>query len=125
MSSTFSTRLKDAIKNKGVTQAWVASSAKTSEANISRYANGQNSPDVLVILPRIATALGVSTDYLLGLTDTYLQKSTLTQDEQILISCFRKANDDDLEVLWSLLKKYMSSSERGLFAQLEQETKVG
>lgn len=125
MSSVFSQRLKSAIHGKGVTQAYVAASAQTSEANVSRYANDQNHPDILDILPRIATSLGVSTDYLLGLTDIYIQKNTLSPDEQILISCYRKASNDDTEVLWSLLKKYMTTSERGFFTPLEQNDKIG
>lgn len=125
MSSIFSQRLKNAIHIKGVTQAYVAVSAQTSEANVSRYANDQNHPDILDILPRIAASLGVSTDYLLGLTDIYLQKADLTPDEQILISCYRKASNDDMEVLWSLFKKYMTPSERGFFTQLEQSDKIG
>lgn len=116
MSSIFSQRLKNAIRVKGITQAFVAASAQTSEANISRYANDQNHPDILDILPRIAAAIGVSTDYLLGLTDTYLQESELTVDEQIIISCFRKASNDDIEVMWSLLKKYMTPNERDYFS---------
>ncbi len=112
------------MHDKGVTQAFVAASAQTSEANISRYKSGKNHPDVLDILPRIAKTLGVSTDYLLGLTDIYSQAENLTLDEQILISCFRKASNDDTEVLWSLLKKYMSPNERGFFAHSEQTDKI-
>lgn len=124
MSSIFSQRLKSAIRIKGVTQVYVAKSAKTSEATISRYANDQNHPDILDILPRIAASLSVSTDYLLGLTDIHLQKAALSPDEQILLSCFRKASNDDMDVLWSLLKKYMTPNERGFFTQLEQEHKI-
>ena len=52
----------------GLTQAELARAAGLTHASISRFENGLNQP-VAGTLRRLAAALGVSADYLIGLTD--------------------------------------------------------
>lgn len=111
-STTFSTRLSEAIEARGVTQKWLAEKSFTTEATISRYVKQVNNPAVLTILADIARALEVSSDFLIGLTNIPDEKDTIADDAKILLSCYNRASKDDKKVLWALLSKYMTSSER-------------
>ena len=116
----FADRLKEVIEQKGVSQKWLADEAHTTEATISRYINGQKKPAVLGILGDIATALGVSTDYLLGVTNIPYSKDSISPEAKILLAAFDRANDDDREVMWALLKKYLTPQEKGCLPQSTQ-----
>lgn len=111
-STTFSNRLSEAIEARGVTQKWLAEKSFTTEATISRYVKQVNNPAVLTILADIARALEVSSDFLIGLTNIPDEKDTIADDAKILLSCYNRASKDDKKVLWALLSKYMTSSER-------------
>lgn len=64
--STLGKRLQTARKRKGLTQAQLASEAKIALATITRLEQGQVKQIRTDSLCRLATALNVSTDYLLG-----------------------------------------------------------
>ncbi len=64
----FSIRLKELRKNKGISQRELARKVKVSSAMVSDYEAGKRSPTIEV-LEKFARFFGVSTDYLLGLTD--------------------------------------------------------
>lgn len=108
----FPVRLADAINMRGVTQKWLAEHAYTTEATISRYIKSVNSPAILTILADIASALNVSSDYLLGLTNIPNAKETIPEEFRILASCVNRASEDDKRVLWTLMSKYLTSEER-------------
>lgn len=110
--SMFSERLQEAIKMRGVTQRWVADRANTTEATISRYAKAVHDPAVIEILAGISTALNVSSDYLVGLTNVPDAKQPLPTDHKILLNCYSKISESDSIVLWALLDKYMTAQER-------------
>lgn len=122
-TSTFGKILKKTIDEKGISQRWVADAAGTTEATISRYISGAHSPSVLEVLVGISRGLNVSTDYLLGLSQIENPKSDTTAEERIILSCIRKASLDDMEVVMTLLKKYMSQSERITLETIYQEEK--
>lgn len=110
--SIFSDRLAEAIRMRGVTQAWVADKANTTEATISRYTNQQNAPVAIVLLSQIAGALNVSSDFLVGRTNIPDVKPSLPPDKKILLDCYSKLSPQDAMVLWALLDRYMSPQER-------------
>ena len=68
MENIFGIRLKEIRKIKGITQVELAEMINTSQSAITDYELGKKFPTVPVII-RIAKALNVSADYLLGLTD--------------------------------------------------------
>lgn len=120
--------LKQLLDERGVSQKWLADAAHTKEATISRYITGVNKSSRMDILANIATALNVSTDYLLGLSDVQTPKSDATVDERILISAYRKASERDTAVIWQLLDPYISPREKELLSlsgQIEKNTKIG
>ena len=64
----FSKRLKGQLDKKGMTQRELAEKIGATEVSVSRYVSGQRIPKATVLL-KIAMALGVSTDYLLGVEE--------------------------------------------------------
>ena len=65
--SVFATNLRECMERKGVTQTALANMIGMQRQTISLYMNGQSSPNA-EILTDIDNALGVSADYLLGLS---------------------------------------------------------
>lgn len=64
----FSTRLKEALKYRNMTQAELAEKSNTTAATISRYLNDNRTPNIN-LLNSMASALNVTADYLLGNTN--------------------------------------------------------
>ena len=105
--STFSDRLKLTIEKRGTTQRWVAEQAGVRESTISRYISEKNAPAILDILAGISTALNVSSDYLIGLTNIPTKTKTGESGEVLrLIRCFERMLPEDKAVLWALCNKY-------------------
>lgn len=125
----FGNRLKQLLDERGVSQKWLADAANTKEATISRYINGVNKSSRIDILANIATALNVTTDYLLGLSETQTRdRPEYSTEERVLIYAFRKASDRDVAVIWQLLDPYLSANEKELLSLLhnhELVTSVG
>lgn len=65
----FAERLKKLMKEHGVTQLMLSRELNITRQAISLYTKGQSSPDIN-ILKKIANYFDVSTDYMLGISDT-------------------------------------------------------
>lgn len=59
-------RIKDAMLQQGLSQRELAKRAGATEGSVSRYISGDRTPDARTIV-KLADALGVTTDYILGL----------------------------------------------------------
>lgn len=68
MKDVFTTRLKKSINERGLTQRMLATLIGTTEQSVSRWANGNRTPNA-DMLYRMCKALDVSADYLLGLSE--------------------------------------------------------
>lgn len=66
--AVFATKLRECMKSRGENQTTLAEKIGVQRQTISLYMNGQSSPNT-EILTNIASALNVSADYLLGLSD--------------------------------------------------------
>ncbi len=66
MTKEFGERLLHLLQQKEMSQKELASILEVTEATISRYISGEREPKT-EILANIATALGTTSDYLLGL----------------------------------------------------------
>lgn len=75
--SVFATNLRECMERKGVTQTALANMIGMQRQTVSLYMNGQSSPNA-EILTDIANALGVSADYLLGLSVVPIVDADLT-----------------------------------------------
>jgi transcriptional regulator with XRE-family HTH domain len=69
-------------KKKGLSQAALGKLIGTSGDIMGRYERGDMAPSVDVVI-RIADALGVSVDYLVGKTDFELDTATLRRIEEV------------------------------------------
>ena len=110
--SMFSSRLKEAIALRGVTQKWLASHSQTTEATISRYLNEKASPALLIILGNLAKALNVSSDFLIGVSNLPDSKDTITVEEKVLLNIWKNVSDYDKRVVYAVLDKYLTEQDR-------------
>lgn len=65
-------------KEKGLTQSQLAEMINVSNKTISRWETGEGYPEITLLMP-LAKALGVTTDYLLGITQDQDQEQEQTQ----------------------------------------------
>ncbi len=72
----FAQRLKTLRKERGITQQQLADGVGISKGGLSYYENAGRTPDIS-ILERFADYFGVTTDYLLGRTNSQTQKAKL------------------------------------------------
>lgn len=78
----FNERLKEIRKEKNVTQGQVAEYIGTTRANYTGYETGARKPPHDKII-KLANFFGISTDYLLGLTDIKTPKKNLSYDQNL------------------------------------------
>lgn len=116
----FSTRLKDIIDAKGISQAWLAEKAETTEATISRYVSGVHKPN-LEIVAKIAKALNVSIDYIMDLSLSPTPYAEPDKDIVILANAYRRADSDHRNILWSVLDMYLTPEEKTFILQAKQD----
>lgn len=78
----FGDKLKTSRKNAGMTQAQLAEKIQKASGTISAYEQGLKYPSIDVLV-QICEILGISSDYLLGLTDNLPLKMGGLTDEQM------------------------------------------
>lgn len=77
---TIGQKIKQRLEKINMSQKYLADKVNVTEATISRYLSGSRSPRG-EILSKIATVLGVTTDYLLGNTDI---ENSINNSEPVL-----------------------------------------
>jgi len=85
-------------KTAGYSQEEIAAHLGMSQNQYSRYERGENQPGGDVV-GKMATTLGVSADYLLGIADTpegEILEETLSDDERQLLEAYRTGRLQDL-----------------------------
>ena len=109
--ANFSTKLRDIIDARGISQAWLADKAGTTEATISRYISGIHKPN-LDIVAKICKALNVSIDYIMDLSLSPTPYTEPDKDIAILVDAFRRADDDHKNIIWSVLDSFLTPEEK-------------
>ncbi|MCM1529731.1 MAG: helix-turn-helix domain-containing protein [Alistipes sp.] len=91
-------RLKELRESRGESQQSLALKVNSSQAMISRFELGISYPDVQTVIA-LSKHYGVSTDYLLGVSDVKLPytKSDLSEKEQNLLFLFKKLTSTQKE----------------------------
>ena len=92
-------RIKELRLEKNLTQSEVAKAIGTSQRNIGRWENGENTPAAIYV-KALAEFFCVSADYLLGLEDDFGVKverhgkepDALTTEERRLLEGYREIN---------------------------------
>lgn len=110
----FTQRLKNARNRIKLTQEELATKVNTTKATISNYENGYSSPsnDMLILLSDV---LNVSTDYLLGRSNTptmsehqEFEAFTTNPELERWYKDLPNSDEEDLEALkqmWEIIKK--------------------
>lgn len=99
--ATFSDRLKELRKEKGLTQKDLAKVLYVNQSAISKYELGTNSPENKFLV-QLADYFNVSTDYLLGKSD--IRTNNKCKEELIekklkeILNCFIEAGYDPNEI---------------------------
>ncbi len=109
--ANFSTKLRDIIDARGISQAWVAEKAGTTEETISRYLSGIHKPN-LDVVARICKALNVSIDYIMDLSLSPTPYTEPDKDVAILVDAFRRADEDHKNIIWSVLDSFLTPEEK-------------
>lgn len=104
-------RLKELRKQKGKSQEEVANELNISRAAYSSYENGTREPSNEVLL-KIADYYRVSTDYLLGRTDSPVEVIGLKDVPEDFISELRDADPTMIYELWNYLQ-YLNMKKDG------------
>ena len=100
---TFRANLNSMIDSKGLLGKDLAAHVMMTPASISRYITGARDPELEYVY-RLSRYFGTTIDYLLGVND--LTNSGMTAEEIELVSLYRKASNDDRNVVGAVLKKY-------------------
>ena len=109
MSTEFGNRLIIVREEKGINREDVASKIGTSAAIIGRYERGERTPSV-DIAKKIAEALDVSLDYLVGVTTVLLKDKKMLYRLEVLQKVNPAHQDRILYMLDLMLKDAQRSS---------------
>lgn len=106
----FGQKIKAIMKQRGITQTWLAQKTGITEATLSRYVNGSRKPQADTAAS-IAEALDLSLDYLMGITCSPAPIKNLSTEESIMLSAFDKAGTRDRKIIFGVLEDHMTSEE--------------
>ena len=112
-NSTFAVRLRGCMEKQGITQSELAQDINKTRQAVNNYTLGETVPDADTLI-LISKRLGVSVDYLLGLSDAAAIDTNI-QDIHKLTGLSEKAIDmlmrvnDSLSILDSLDKKWIDT----------------
>lgn len=116
-------RLRQAREQAGLSQRKLSELCEIGEKQIWRAENRKGDPSA-DHLGRIARQLNVSTDWLLGLTDSptgFLTPEALAPDERKLITAFRRG---DYEVVFDMLRQKAREQPPGKLGITRRKPKV-
>lgn len=99
-------RLKRARKASGKTQKEIADILGITESTYCGYETGKRRPDAIKIA-QLASALGVSGDYLLGRAPDPAPEDVIakTDNEKTMLRLFRQLDEDGQDAILKILKK--------------------
>ena len=114
--------LRDIMKQKGITQAWLAERTEITEATISRYLSGVHSPKIELVA-KMAGAMRVSVDYLLGLSSSTIPNEPPSPEVRSLIAAYNRADAHTKKMVWMQLDLFLTDEEKVLAPQQSAEQK--
>ncbi|MBR3953437.1 MAG: helix-turn-helix transcriptional regulator [Oscillospiraceae bacterium] len=114
----FGRKVKYIMKQRGITQSWLAQKIGITEATLSRYVNNSRKPQA-DIAADIAEVLDISLDYLMGISGCPSPIKTMSTEETLLISAFSKASPRDRKIIFGVLEDHMTSEELETFRKIK------
>lgn len=89
----FMERLDQLMEERGIRDNFFVKCGIISNGTIGRWRKGESNPSVPAVI-EISNFFGVTTDYLLGLSDDRCPADMLSEKEKILIRAYRAADDE-------------------------------
>ncbi len=114
--------IKHVMSVHGYSQAWLCEKTGITSATISRYITGRHAPNLDYIV-KIATAMDVSVDYLLGLTLSTKPGENAAPEMKAIINGYERADPHTKKMLWMMLEPFLTSEEKALVPQRFDERK--
>lgn len=107
---TFSDRLKELRKKKGISQAELANLIEVHFTQVSRYERGDTKPNAEA-MTRLAKALDTTVDFLMnGSTDDVAQEAGLDKEMISRFKAVQEFNSDDKKTVLSLLDAFIAKT---------------
>lgn len=109
-------RIRELREEKGITQISLSIKLEVSQETISAYENGKYYPSVKSLI-KLRQILGVSIDYILGLSDTRYPPTNinnLKKDEILIIEKYKKMDDYGRERIKGYLDGYLCATQKDI-----------
>lgn len=108
--------LRDMMKQCGCTQNWLANRTGIPEATISRYLAGIHNPKIDYVA-KMATAMGVSIDYLLGLSLSSEPNRPPREEIRTLVAGYGRADAHTKKMVWMQMELILTEEEQERWPQ--------
>ena len=114
--------MRDIMKQKGFTQQWLSVQTDIPDATISRYLTGVHNPKIEYVA-RMAAAMGVSVDYMLGLSTSSIPDQPPSPEIRALIAGYERADPHTKKMIWIQLDLVLTDEEKALAPKQSNEQK--
>ena len=114
--------MRDIMKQKGFTQQWLSVQTDIPDATISRYLTGVHNPKIEYVA-RMAAAMGVSVDYMLGLSTSSVPAQPPSPEIRPLIAGYERADAHTKKMIWMQLDLVLTDEEKALAPKQSNEQK--
>lgn len=114
--------MRDIMKQKGYTQQWLSTQTDIPDATISRYLSGVHNPKIEYVA-RMADAMSVSVDYLLGLSASSVPDEPPSPEIRTLISGYERADAHTKKMIWMQLDLVLTDEEKEFAPKQSSERK--
>lgn len=124
VNTDFGQEIRDSLKSlmiqRGLTQTQLATETGIPESTISRYLTGVHRPKVEYVA-KMASAMGVSVDYLLGLSTSSIPNEPPRPEIRALISAYERADAHTKKMIWMQLDLVLTDEEKAFAPQFWSE----
>ena len=114
--------MRDVMRQRGFTQTWLAAKTDIPEATVSRYLSGVHNPKIEYVA-RMASAMGVSIDYLMGLSSSSVPDQPPSPEIRALIAGYERADAHTKKMIWMQLELVLTDEEKELVPKQSSERK--
>lgn len=121
-SKVLRANMRDIMKQKGFTQQWLSVQTDIPDATISRYLTGVHNPKIEYVA-RMAAAMGVSVDYMLGLSTSSIPDQPPSPEIRALIAGYERADPHTKKMIWMQLDLVLTDEEKALAPKQSNEQK--
>ena len=103
--------MRDIMRQRGYTQQWLSAQTDIPDATISRYLSGVHNPKIEYVA-RMAEAMGVSVDYLLGLSSSSVPNQPPSPEIRAIIAGYERADAHTKKMIWMQLDLVLTDEEK-------------